>query len=99
MERLDGLAVEADNLTIAIDVVDEQAPWNAGVWRWTIEDATLRVERADRADLRCGIGPLSSVLSGFTDFAEMIAVGRIEALPTYAGQDLPRATTFLADYF
>ena len=99
MERLDGLAVEADNLTIAIDVVDEQAPWNAGVWRWTVEDATLRVERADRADLRCGIGPLSSVLSGFTDFAEMIAVGRIEALPTYAGQDLPRATTFLADYF
>jgi predicted acetyltransferase len=99
MERLDGLAVAADDLTIAIDVVDEQAPWNAGVWRWTIENETLRVERADQADLRCGIGPLSSILSGFTDFAEMIAVGRAEVLTTYAGQDLPRTTTFLADYF
>ena len=99
MEQLDGLAIEADDLAIAIDVVDEQAPWNAGIWRWMVEDGTLRVDRDDRADLRCGIGSLSSVLSGHTDFAEMIAVGRAQALPTYEGQDLPRATTFLADYF
>ena len=100
VDALDGLAVDADDLSISIDVVDEQAPWNAGIWRWTVDRGILRVEeRADRADVRCGIGALSSILSGFTDFKAMIAAGRCEPLPTYAGQDLPRATTFLADYF
>ena len=54
------------------------APDN-GIWRWTVGDDVLRVEPSDRADLRCGIGPLSSVLPGFTDLSGMIAVGRVEA--------------------
>jgi len=99
MEKFDGLGIDADDLSIAIEVADGQAPWNAGTWRWTIEDGVLHVERSDRADLRCGIGPLSSVLSGFTDFSAMIAAGWAESLPSYAGQDLPKVATFLADYF
>jgi len=98
VETLDGLKIAADDLSVAIEVVDEQAPWNAGIWRWTLEAGTLRVDRSDRADLRCGIGSLSSVLSGFTSLGDMIAAGRVESLPSYAGQELPRATTFLADY-
>jgi hypothetical protein len=42
---------------------------------------------------------LSSVLSGFATFETMIAAGRMETLTAYRGQDLPRVTTFLADYF
>jgi len=99
IERLDGLSIDADDLSVAVEVPDEQAPWNTGIWRFTIEDGVLDVAPTDRADLRCGIGPLSSVLSGFTDLAAMIAARRIESLPSYAGQDLPRVTTFLADYF
>ena len=99
IEGLDGLAVDADDLSVAIEVSDKQAPWNAGIWRWKIGNSVLRVEPSDRADLRCGIGPLSSVISGFSDFSEMIAVGWVEPLSSYAGQDLPKATTFLADYF
>lgn len=99
MEGLDGLAVDADDLSVAIEVADEQAPWNAGTWRWTVEDGVLRVEPSERADLRCGIGLLSSVLSGFSDFSGMIAARQVEPLPSYAGQDLPKATTSLADYF
>ena len=99
IEGLDGLAVDADDLSVTIEVADAQAPWNAGTWRWIVDGGVFRIEPTDRADLRCGIGPLSSVLSGFTDLSEMIAAGRIEPLPSYAGQDFPRATTFLADYF
>ena len=99
IEGLDGLEIGADDLSIGVEVTDEQAAWNAGTWRWTVDEGVLRIEPSDRADLRCGIGPLSSVLSGFTDLSEMIAAGRIEPLPSYEGQDLPRATTFLADYF
>ncbi len=99
VDALDGLEVDAGDLSVAVEIADGQAPWNAGTWRWTVEDGVLSVEPTDRADLRCGIGPLSSVLSGFADLSEMIAVGRIEPLPSYAGQDLPRATAFLADYF
>jgi len=96
---LDGLEIDAGDLSVAIEVVDEQAPWNAGGWRLTVEDGVLRVAPSGDVDLRSGIGALSSVVSGFTDFGEMIAAGRIEPLPSYAGQELPRATTFLADYF
>lgn len=99
IEGIDGLAVDANDMSVAIEVSDQQAPRNAGIWRWTVGDGVLRVEPPDRADLRCGIGPLSSVLSGFTDLSEMIAVGRVEPLPSYAGEDLPRAITFLADCF
>jgi predicted acetyltransferase len=96
---LNGLAIDADDLTVDVEIADPQAPWNAGVWRFTVDDGVLCVERHERAQLRCGIGALSSVLAGFTDFSEMIAVGAIEALPSYEGQDLPRTTPFLADYF
>lgn len=99
IDALDGLEFADDDLSIAVEVADARAPWNAGVWRFTLEKRVLHVEPADRADLRCGIGTLSSVLSGFTSFGEMIAAGRIEPLPSYGGQDLPRVTTFLADYF
>jgi len=99
MASLDGLAIEAQDQSVCLEVDDAQAPWNAGTWRWTVRDGVLRVGRADRGDLRCGIGALSSILSGFTDFRAMIAAGRVEPFASYAGQDLPRAATFLADYF
>ncbi len=99
IEALDGLKVDADDVSLAVDIEDKLAPWNGGIWRLTVDAGVLRVERADRTDLRCGIGALSSILSGFTDCEEAIAAGLVEALPSYAGQDLPRTTPFLADYF
>jgi len=99
MEALDGLTVDAEDMSLAVEISDEQASWNVGRWQLTIEGGILHVEPTDRADVRCGIGALSSVISGFTDLTEMIASGRAEALQSYDGQDLPRETTFLADYF
>lgn len=96
---LDGLRLESPDVEVAVDVTDAQAPWNQGVWTLRVQEGTLSVERGGRPEIRSGIGALSSVLSGFTTFGTMIAAGRMEALPTYRGQDLPRVTTFLADYF
>lgn len=99
MKDLDGLRIACGDLSLSVDVEDRQAPWNARVWRLEVRDGVLRVSEGDRPDLRCGVGTLSSILSGYTDFASMIAVGRCEALASYEGQDLPRTVTFLADYF
>ncbi len=96
---LDRLRLESPDVEVVVDVVDAQAPWNQGIWTLRVREGTLSVEPGGRPEVRSGIGALSSVLTGFTTFAAMIAAGRMEALPTYRGQDLPRVTTFLADYF
>ncbi len=96
---LDGLCLESPDVEVIVDVTDDQAPWNHGVWSLRVRGGTLQVESGGRPELRSGIGALSSVLSGFTTVGTMVAAGRMEALPAYRGQDLPRVTTFLADYF
>ncbi len=99
MEALDGLAIDAQDMSIGIDVEDQQAPWNQGIWELSINSRILRVKRGERTDLRCGIGALSSVISGFSTIEEMVAVRYAEALATYQGQDFPKAVPFLADHF
>jgi predicted acetyltransferase len=92
LARLDRLELDAPDTQLDVEVADPQAPWNAGVW-------TLRVHDGSKTLLRCGIGALSSVLSGFASCRELIAARRIEALPGYGGADLPKVTTLLADEF
>ncbi len=99
LERLDGLAIEAPDVEMEIEVADSQAPWNAGTWRLRVVAGRLSLVQGRKAVLRCGIGALSSVLSGFASFRELIAARRIEALPGYDGADLPKVTTLLADGF
>jgi predicted acetyltransferase len=99
LASLDGLQIDAPDVEIAVEVTDPQAAWNRGVWTLCIEGGVLHVGSGGNPDVRSGIGPLSSVLSGFTDFGAMIEAGWMEALPGYHGQDLPRVTTHLADYF
>ncbi|MFC2095690.1 enhanced intracellular survival protein Eis, partial [Candidatus Bipolaricaulota bacterium] len=89
MMALDGLAVESPDMSLGVDVEDQQAPWNHGVWELSVDSGVLHVRPGTRADLRCGIGPVSSVLSGFSSFRELISARLIEPLETYHGQDLP----------
>ncbi len=96
---LDGLRIDAPDVELVVDVTDAQAPWNQGIWTLRVRGGTLHVAPGGRPELRTGIGALSSVLSGFTTMGAMVTAGRMEALPAYRGQDLPRVTTFLADYF
>jgi len=99
MEGLNGLRIAAPDTALCIEVEDAQAPANAGVWQLRVAKGCLTVAPGESPELRCGIGVLSSVLSGFTTFQEMLAAGKAEALSTYTGADLPKAPTFLADYF
>lgn len=99
LAALDGLVLESPDVEVVVDVADAQAPWNQGVWTLRVENGVLHVVSGGRPDVRGGIGALSSILSGFTTFGAMMDAGRVEALPSYRGQDLPRVTTFLADYF
>ncbi len=99
LEALDGLRIDAPDMSMGVDVTDEQGPWNQGLWELSVDDGILHVHRGDQADLRCGIGALSSVLSGFSSFKELIAALKATPLASYQGQDFPKTTTFLADYF
>jgi predicted acetyltransferase len=99
IETLDGLRIDAPDQSVRIDVQDSEGPWNGGTWEFRIASGVLHVARSDKPDLRCSIGSLSSAISGFSTLRSLIASGRIAVLPSYASQDLPEATTFLADYF
>ncbi len=99
MEALDGLAIDAPNLSVVVDLSDPQAAWNQGVWTLSVDSGLLRVHREGHPDLRCGVGALSSILSGFSTFEEMIAAGLVEPLAAYLGQDFPKTSPFLADHF
>ncbi len=99
IEALDGLRIDAPDQSVCIAVEDPQAPWNQGTWELSTASGVLHIAPADAPDLRCGIGSLSTFVSGFSTAQDLIAAGRMEALSSYAGQDLPPATPFLADYF
>jgi len=99
MEALNGLSIALPDMSVSVDVQDPQAAWNQGVWAVSIESGILRVKKGERADIRCGIGALSSVISGFSTFAELLAARRAEALESYRGQDFPKTVPFLADHF
>lgn len=99
LEALDGLELSAPEMSLGVLVEDRQAPWNDGTFAFSVEGGRLRVDKGKMAQLRLGIGALSSAISGFTNFQELIAAGRVEPLEGYRGQDLPKATTFLADHF
>lgn len=99
MEALNGLSMEMPDLCVTVDVADPQASWNHGVWMLTIDSGVLRVERGTQANVRCGIGALSSVIAGFSTFNEMFQAKRAEALNTYRGQDFPKTVPYLADHF
>jgi predicted acetyltransferase len=99
LASLDGLKIDAPDVAVVVAVTDPQASWNQGIWTLRLESGVLHVTSGGQPEVRSGIGALSSVLSGFTTFEAMIAAGRMEALPSYQGQDLPRVTTLLADYF
>lgn len=96
---LDGLEIAAPNTALCIAVEDAQAPWNNGPWTLAAQDRVLHVEKGGTPMLRSGIGPLSAVLSGFTNVGAMLACGKMTALPGYHGEDLPKQTTLLVDFF
>lgn len=66
-------------LDTTIEVTDEVVPANAGTWRLVVEGGRGRVERSTaRALVRCPIGTLGSIFTGFLSPWQAILLGMAE---------------------
>ncbi|QSF44652.1 GNAT family N-acetyltransferase [Paenibacillus tianjinensis] len=88
-------------------IQDEQAPWNEGVWEWTVNNqgagSLTRLDSTDmQADLSCSIGTLTVLLMGYKRPQELARYGRIsgsaEAVK-WLEEITPQAKTALFDFF
>ncbi|WP_310830405.1 GNAT family N-acetyltransferase [Paenibacillus pedocola] len=88
-------------------IQDEQAPWNEGVWEWTVNHqgagSLTRSDSTDmQADLSCSIGTLTVLLMGYKRPQELARYGRIsgsaEAVK-WLEEITPQAKTALFDFF
>ncbi|MEK3675558.1 GNAT family N-acetyltransferase [Paenibacillus sp. FSL R10-2771] len=88
-------------------IEDEHAPWNNGLWRWTVAEhgeVSFTQIQGDRssADLICSIGTLTALLMGYRRPVEMARYGQLSG--THEAVDwleklIPQAQTALFDFF
>jgi len=98
--KLDGLRINTSDMEFIVEVTDNFAEWNDGIFKFRIKDGILKVEKAEDADIKCDISVLSTVLSGFTDFKTMHEMGKVEVKESKnLSFDLPKETTYLEIHF
>lgn len=98
---------QTDSRKYTVSIEDGQAPWNAGVWEWTVnsqgEGSLVRSDSAGRqADLSCSIGTLTVLLMGYKRPQELALYGRLAGRPEaveWLEEILPQARTALFDFF
>lgn len=88
-------------------IKDEQAPWNEGVWEWSVNsEGTASLTRlesdVEQADLTCSIGTLTVLLMGYKRPEELARYGQLggksEAVK-WLEEITPQAQTALFDFF
>lgn len=92
---------------ITLYIEDEHAPWNDGLWRWTVDEQgkaafTAMEGEKDQADLVCGIGTFTVLLLGYKRPEEMAYCGRLNGKPEAVKlmeAILPQEKTALFDFF
>jgi predicted acetyltransferase len=99
MDAIDGLRIDAPDVVLRVQIDDHLADWNHGIWEVAVRDGSAAVCRGETATVRCGVGTFTCVLSGRTTLRHAIDAGLADALPGYNGEDLPRATPAMFDYF
>lgn len=90
-----------------IFIEDGQAPWNEGLWEWTVNSegagSLVRSESAvEQADLSCSIGTLTVLLMGYKRPEELARYGRLDGKPEavkWLEEITPQAQTALFDFF
>jgi predicted acetyltransferase len=93
---LNGLKLSSPDLDFNLKINDNFAEWNNGIYKLTVKDGELSVEASDHADMACDINTFSSIISGHTNFAEMISMGNVQLLNGYElEKDLPKEVTLL----
>jgi predicted acetyltransferase len=92
---------------ITIQIKDQYAPWNDGVWEWNLTGegrASLSSVEGDQlqTDLTCDIGTLTVLLLGYKRPEELYRFGSLTGDPTavaWLEKAVPRAQTALMDFF
>ena len=88
--------------TITIEITDEFLPWNDGVFRVTSHEGKTLAARSDSpADLSCGVGALTQLVSGFASLDESAALGKAEVLSNSVllREVFSKKDLFIANYF
>lgn len=89
---------------LRLKLQDEKAPWNNGLFLWSVEaDGTAKLERTQGdADLSCDIAALSAMMLGYKRpielYEEELLRGK-RSLVERLEEALPKATTYLMDFF
>ncbi|MBO8166670.1 MAG: GNAT family N-acetyltransferase [Kosmotoga sp.] len=100
MEKLDGLAVNFELESLIVSVNDEFSGENSGNFEIKTEKGLLKISKSSKSsEITCDIGCFSSVISGFTNFKEMIEADRVQVFEGYKEQDMPKVTTFNSEPF
>jgi predicted acetyltransferase len=98
---------ETPNGSVTLALTDEHAPWNAGIWRITVEDGKIHaatvVGGADDADVTADIQALSQAYWGMPDLHSLRRAGRV-TVTNEPGFDLlsrllPPTPIFTMDHF
>ncbi|MEC0371272.1 GNAT family N-acetyltransferase [Paenibacillus chibensis] len=89
-----------------VSLSDAHAPWNEGIWKWTLSpDGKASVEAAglqSSADIQCDIQTLTTLMLGYKRPTELWRLGRLTgdaAAIARLEQAIPSGHTFLLDYF
>jgi len=97
---LNGLRVDGEDFSVVININDKNCEWNNGVFVIELKDGVLYIKKSEEnPEIELSIGQLSSVLSGFTNFDELIKMNFIKANENYSDQDFKKKTTFINQHF
>jgi predicted acetyltransferase len=77
---------------VVVEVADDQAPWNAGRWRFRVKDGVGEAtETDDDADVALPVAALGAAYLGVTNLAEMHRAGTVAEHRVGAVRELWRA--------
>jgi predicted acetyltransferase len=100
MSSLDGLRIGNEKINFSINIKDKTIKENEGTWKLTNNEGILSVTKSsENPDLETDIGTFSSIMSGFTDFSEMILANRVKVLDKNCDCDFEKITTFHFESF
>ncbi|WP_379136753.1 enhanced intracellular survival protein Eis [Paenibacillus sp. sgz500958] len=92
---------------INLEIKDDHAPWNSGLWECTINEegraSLIQMQPSQiTADINCDIGSLTVLLMGYKRPEELYRYGKLSGTPSAAEwleRAVPRANTALLDFF
>jgi len=100
LESLNGLNVDFEMTPLRIKVMDNLLEENNGTFEIQAENGKLVIQKNRKEpELECDISGISSALSGFTNFSELIKIGNAKPLKKFTQADVSKSVTFHSEPF